>query len=203
MAKGGNAEREVAKLLSLWWSEGERDDIFGRSDGSGARFTQRRKRGKDTANQGGDITFIDSDGEPLIKAWSIECKTGYGKKKHIRDKKHGIDSNGKGDVVASVQERWDILDLFDSKQKEPVLIKFWNQCQRDATLTNRTPVLIFRRNQREICICFNKRYLEEMQMFYGNVFFPKMIVEIEKVSLAVMSLKSFIAWIPNIKGFLK
>jgi hypothetical protein len=49
MAKGSSFEREIAKLLSLWWSEGMRDDVFYRSHASGGRFTMRRKSGKDTA----------------------------------------------------------------------------------------------------------------------------------------------------------
>ena len=80
MAKGGSFEREISSVLSLWWSNGTRDDIFGRSDSSGGRFTSRWKNGKSTANMAGDITFTDACGEPLIKAWSIECKTGYGGK---------------------------------------------------------------------------------------------------------------------------
>jgi hypothetical protein len=195
MAKGGSAEREIAKLLSLWWTEGERDDIFGRSDSSGARFTQRRKAGKDTANQGGDITFTDSIGEPLIKSWNIECKTGYGKKKSIKDENKT--------TIKKVSVLWDILDLIDSQQKKPVIIQFWKQCQRDACLTNRTPVLIFRRNGRGLCICFNKRYVEEMQMYFGNVFYPKLSLELEEYSLIIMSLNTFFEWIPNIKSFIK
>jgi hypothetical protein len=100
----------------------------------------RRKSGKDTALQGGDITASDPIGEPLIKVWSIECKTGYGKK---TDK--GI-------------SRWDVLDLLDSTQKETVLEKMWIQCCRDAKLTNRTPILIFRRNGRKACVMLDYNY---------------------------------------------
>ena len=85
MSKGGTYEGEIAKLLSKWWTEGERDDIFWRSDASGARFTQRKKSGKDTANQAGDLTFSDSIGEILIKNWNIEIKTGYAGKSKVKD----------------------------------------------------------------------------------------------------------------------
>lgn len=138
--KGGSFEREIAVKLSLWWSGGKRSDIFYRSQASGGRFTVRRKTGKDTALQGGDITASDPVGEPLIKVWSIECKTGYGKK---TDK--GI-------------SRWDILDLIDSRQKETVLEKMWAQCVRDAELTNRQPILIFRRNGRKPCVMLWELY---------------------------------------------
>lgn len=181
MAKGGEYENEIAKLLSLWWADNQRDDIFGRSDSSGARFTQRRKKGKDTANQGGDLTFIDSIGEPLIKTWNIECKTGYGLKT-------------KDEII-----RWDVLDFLDSKQKNPVLQVFWNQCSRDADLTNRQPILIFRRNRRETCICFLKDYEEHLSDFYGSCFVPKITISIENQRLTIIKLKDFFEWIPDIK----
>lgn len=155
MAKGGSYENEVAKALSLFWTNYERDDVFGRSDSSGARFTQRRKKGKDTANQAGDITFNDSLGESLIAAWSIECKTGYGDKKKIKV----------GGEVKKIDLRWDILDFLDSTQKEPVLEKFWRQCKKDADLSGREPVLIFRRNRRKSCIVFKASYFNSLCSF--------------------------------------
>jgi len=155
MAKGGNFEREVSKALSLWWTGGKREDVFYRSQASGGRFTMRRKSGKDTSGQGGDITASDSIGEPLIKQWSIECKTGYGKK---TDK--GI-------------SRWDVLDLLDSAQKETVIEKMWAQCRRDASLTKREPILIFRRNGRKACVMLNLYYYGILA--YGNKFIRKQI----------------------------
>ena len=41
--KGGAWEREFSKYLSLWITEGERDDVFWRSSQSGGRATQRAK----------------------------------------------------------------------------------------------------------------------------------------------------------------
>jgi hypothetical protein len=184
VAKGGNFEREIAKLLSLWWSEGARDDIFYRSHASGGRFTMRRKTGKDTALQGGDVTASDPIGEPLVKEWSIEIKTGYGKKTDT-----GIN-------------RWDILDFLDSRQKEPVLQKMWNQCTRDAELTNRNPVLIFRRNGRTPCIMFTTHYmLTKLQPFYGNIKKHRLIIK-TTLDCVIMSLQDFFEWIPSIKGAL-
>ena len=198
MAKGGSFEREISVLLSKWWTEGERDDIFGRSDGSGGRFTARKKKGKDTANQGGDITFIDSIGEPLVAAWSIEAKTGYGTKKKIKDKD--------GEVVSKETIRWDVLDFLDSKQKEPVLQKMWTQCRRDAELTNREPILIFRRNGRAPCICFYKCYLGKLLSCFGMPSCGVLSLttyDYEADSLCMMKLSDFFEWIPNIRAALK
>ena len=55
MAKGPSFEREVCEKLSLWWTDGKRDDVFMRTSGSGGKATARRKKGKDTPFQGGDI----------------------------------------------------------------------------------------------------------------------------------------------------
>jgi len=77
MAKGSGFEREVAKALSMWWSSYERDDIFWRSSNSGGRATARRKRGKTTQGQAGDIAATDPVGAPLMRWLSIECKDGY------------------------------------------------------------------------------------------------------------------------------
>lgn len=185
MAKGGNFEREIAKVLSLWWSEGLRDDVFYRSHASGGRFTMRRKSGKDTALQGGDITASDPIGEPLVREWSIEIKTGYGKK------------------TDSGISRWDTLDFLDSRQKEPVLKKMWDQCKRDAELTNRQPILIFRRNGRSPCIMFSQKYFYKlMESFntYENIGIG--ISFEEHFKQIIMPLQSFFEWIPDIRSAL-
>lgn len=196
-SKGAGFEREVCTALSLWWSEGERDDIFWRSNASGARATQRRKVGKDTAYQGGDTTFSDPIGEPLIRHWSIECKTGLGKREVVKDKK--------GKVVKVVNHTWDILDLIDSQQNTTVFEKIWRQCSGDAETTGRVPVLIFRRNARKKCICFEKTYISTM-ILYFNVK-PKNINTITVFTsrgdaVEIMLLEDFFRWIPDIKPML-
>lgn len=76
-AKGGDYEREMCKRLSLWWTDGKRDDVFWRSASSGGRATSRSKKGKKTAGSYGDITAVDVEGAPLIEAFTIELKRGY------------------------------------------------------------------------------------------------------------------------------
>lgn len=77
--KGNAFERKVCVLLSEWWSDGERDDIFWRTDNSGGRATTRRKTEKKTFGQSGDVQATDPIGQPLIDLCSIELKTGYNK----------------------------------------------------------------------------------------------------------------------------
>ena len=180
MAKGGDFERGIAKILSLWWSKGKREDIFYRSQASGGRFTSRKKAGKDTALQGGDITASDPIGEPLIKEWSIEIKTGYGKK------------------TESGINRWDILDFLDSRQDKPVLQKMWEQCCRDSNLTGRLPILIFRRNGRTPCIMMETTYEHRLQEWFSPIKkFPICLDFWDKYT--IMSLRDFLEWIPDIR----
>jgi len=183
--KGSAYERELASLFSLWWSEGKRDDIFGRSAGSGGRFTARRKSGKDTFLQGGDIVATDAEGEPLMKALLIEAKTGYGTKVS-------------GEIV-----RWDILDFMDSRQEKPVLAKMWEQCYRDAAISNRTPVLIFRRNRRSPCMLIEKQFFNELSDFYGTFTGNRIDLSVADITGVIIALQDFFSWIPNIRGFLR
>ncbi len=75
--KGSGFEREVCKLLSRWWTNGKRDDVFWRTAGSGAMAKTRSKRNKKTFGQCGDVQATDPIGQPLINVCSIELKRGY------------------------------------------------------------------------------------------------------------------------------
>ena len=77
--KGSAYEREICKLLSLWWTDNEREDVYWRSSGSGARAKVRSKSGKSTFGQYGDVSCIDPIGQPLIDNVVIEIKRGYGR----------------------------------------------------------------------------------------------------------------------------
>lgn len=76
-AKGSAYEREVCGKLSRWWTYGERDDVFWRSSGSGARATNRAAAGRQTYGQHGDIAATDPMGSPLTENLTIEIKRGY------------------------------------------------------------------------------------------------------------------------------
>ena len=77
MSKGSAFERLICKKLSLWWTDGDRDDIYWRTSGSGARAKVRSKTGQSTFGQHGDIQATDPIGQPLIDLCSIEIKRGY------------------------------------------------------------------------------------------------------------------------------
>lgn len=77
--KGSQFERDICRQLSLWWTKGERDDVFWRTPISGGRATMRAKTGKDTFGANGDIQAVDPIGRPLLKTVAIELKRGYSK----------------------------------------------------------------------------------------------------------------------------
>src|SRR5690348_956214 len=77
--KGSSFERGLCKTLSLWWTSGERDDIFWRTSNSGGRATFRNRRNNKTTIHCGDICAIDPLGESLLRLVVIEAKKGYNK----------------------------------------------------------------------------------------------------------------------------
>jgi len=158
MGKGGGFEREICSELSKWWTYGERDDIFRRTAGSGGMATSRQKRGRDTANQFGDISFSDDIGKPFIDRYNVECKTGY-----------------------ATKSKWDVLDIIDSKQKETVLEKFWKQCVDDALKSSRIPLLIFRRNGRQKCVCVDYKERNALGAYVGFLSKKEIIVDFGNV----------------------
>lgn len=130
MAKGADFERDISRTLSLWWSHGERDDIFWRTSMSGGRATVRKKSGKSTAYQAGDISFTDPIGAPLIKATVIELKRGYG--------------------------RFCVLDLLDSRNvTTAVLSAFLSQVEEELEQSGiRNFLLICKRDGRSPIVLF-------------------------------------------------
>lgn len=111
--KGNAFERRICQKLSLWWSEGKREDIFWRSASSGGVATMRSKRGKTMAGQSGDISAIHESGMPLTRLCTVELKRGY-----------------KGASIADMCDRLELLSLLNGrslfcnvngKQRNPIL----------------------------------------------------------------------------------
>ena len=72
--KGTSFERVLCKALSLWVSDGQREDLYWRSAMSGGRATVAKKKGKDLANVAGDICAVHPDGNALTDTYFIEAK---------------------------------------------------------------------------------------------------------------------------------
>lgn len=178
MAKGSSNEREKAKEWSLWWSEGERDDLIWRVMASGGRATNRAKRGQATAAGYGDLTFTDPIAEPLFRIITIELKRGY----------PGLD----------------FMSLLDKPKGDTLFRKFWNQVSRDAEEARKdgwgpNPVLITHRNRREPLISMKVIFFFDIEDFCGeptniktNVFYAE--VDHNEDRIISMRLKDFFEW---------
>ena len=180
----GNAfQREICKKLSLACSNGEHDDIFISTSGSGSRGTIRKKAGKKTqVTQHGDIDYENPMGKPLINIWSIECKTGYGT---TRKTKEGI-----------TKSNWCLLDCIEGGSENPMFLDFWLQTLEDAETSKREPILIFRRNNKQPCIVFKKEYWNYLMINYISLFnifpFDNIILNISGENLIIISFKDFL-----------
>lgn len=182
-SKGSGFERDMCEAFSLWWSQGARDDIFIRSSNSGGRFTNRAKRGKTTHSQGGDFTYNDSTGRPFVELFSGEFKTGYGTKR--KSKKTTMTT-----IVG-----WCCLDLIDTSQAETVLEKFWKQCAEDASKTERSPMLVFRRNLRAPCVALRSIAFKSLEVDMGHCTSTKIVIVKEKMLITIIGLKDFFKWL--------
>lgn len=140
-AKGSSFEREICRQLSMWWTDGARDDVFWRSAASGSMATSRmRRKGKTTAGQHGDIQATDPIGKALTDFWSIELKRGY--------------------------KQWSPFDVIDAKPDaaKQTFTKFVEQATEACTSSGAyAPMLIARRDRRDAVVMtpvFPQQYYE-------------------------------------------
>ena len=115
--KGSSFERKICKALSLWITDGAREDCFWRSAMSGGRATVAGRKGTDLRRQAGDITATSPEGHKLTDHFYIECK-------HYRSLDYDLFLFGKGN-----------------------LFKFWKVALREAQRYNKTPLLIVKQNR--------------------------------------------------------
>ena len=180
MGKGESFEREICKYLSLWWSDGKYADIFWRSR---VRSTRKSLSAK---HQLGDIKADSPEGEGLMKVFNIELKTGYSVGK-------------KGKTVKNVP--WDLLDLIDYRKgsedlEKKQIIKFWRQTVTDAEISERIPLLIFKRDFHVPVVCISSRLmntLENYQNQYNNRLFCYEENDYEK--LVFTRVETFFEWL--------
>lgn len=164
--KGSEFERLICKKLSMWWTNGERDDVFWRTSMSGGRATVRTKQGKATEMQHGDISAVDPIGVPLIKAVTLELKRGYGK-----------------------ASPFDLLDANHTATLEWCL--FLKQVKA-AQKAGNTPwwAVIFQRDRRSICIAFPREMWTLMRPPAVSV--PRMWYRHEEDDFIIMKLEDFL-----------
>lgn len=120
--KGSSFERWVSKELSLWITNGQRNDIFWRTHSSGAMGTVSRRK-----LEYGDIMSVDDLGKPLTDRYNIECR--HGKCLNLKD----LTYSPKGSSL---------IDLIVEGRK-------------NAELSGRKPLWIFKEQTREVLVMMN------------------------------------------------
>jgi hypothetical protein len=115
--KGSKFERAICKRLSLWLSQGERDDLFWRSAMSGGRATLQIRRDLVNKAQSGDLTAISQEAYEFAERTFFECK-------HYRDL-----GFARG-FICQTGTVWN----------------FWQKACNEAERHIKTPVLIARQN---------------------------------------------------------
>lgn len=164
MSKGKNFEREISVLISLWLTNGDHDDYVWHTGSSGARGTVRKKLKKSAENSTiGDLAAEHDDVKWFFNFFSIELKTGYPKSKR------------KSKITSHMHiHNWSLTDLLDGAEKKTTFLKFWDQSIEDANKSKREPMLIFRRNNKQACICMAKDIFETIQY---NIKPPKLVID--------------------------
>lgn len=129
MAKGSSFERDVARLLSMWWTGGKHDDVFWRVLGSGGRATRKSRTGKGTEHASfGDIEATTVLAYPFTSLVVVEIKRGYG--------------------------RWGVCDVLDNPvSKTQPWAKFFEQVSESQRDSGRPWwMVIYKRDKRKIMV---------------------------------------------------
>lgn len=198
MAKGGNFERAICVDLSRWISDGESDDVFWRTAGSGARSTTRRKKSESTKNSAGDIGLLDPDhelGKRFLDTFLVELKVGYSTRtikkaeiiKIIRDLAPEKAAQKISQIVtqARSEDKASVLSIIDSNKKDIILD--WAEKARieAADCGRKWFVIILKRDRRKrvaITNCFEYPYEGERTIIYVD----------DKNFLSMLELESFL-----------
>jgi hypothetical protein len=160
--KGASYERWEARYLSLWWSGGERDDVFWRNR---VRVTRHAVNAE---KQCGDLQAFHTSGLPFTEVFNVELKSGYSRKKTDATKKRL--AAGKAVRAEKVRNTpWDLLEVVDSEQLDDnlTILNFWYQCEDDALLSCRIPLLIFKRDFHTPVVVIDRSFLLNFDGFAG------------------------------------
>jgi hypothetical protein len=177
--KGSGFERDEARFLSLWWTEGERDDVFWRNRVKVTSKTPNAER------QLGDICVAHTIGLPFIETFNVELKSGYSyfNAKRAKKENDAINAkriaNGKEPIPLTVRNTpWDLLDVIDRNVKDENLeiIQFWNQCKTDADLSGRIPLLIFKRDYKLPVVCVEVETMRDIADLSGVLLCRRLIL---------------------------
>jgi hypothetical protein len=125
--KGSQFEREICRELSLWVSDDTHEDVFWRSAMSGGRSTVAAAKGKRLAAQAGDLSCIHPVGQNFASTFHVECKS-------YKD-----------------------LNLLGLLSGRGHLVEFWDETCQQASVYNKSPLLIAKQNRFPAMACLDDR----------------------------------------------
>jgi len=172
--KGSSFERKMAKTFSSWYSRGERTDIFWRTEGSGARATNSRKRGNGILySSSGDMRALDPIGEPLIRCYHFEFKcykfgTGIG-----------------------------YLFSLLGKNTNPTFWKQWDKTCEEAFETQRAPFYILKLDGHKELVFLRKKDFSPLYKYLRFKPQTRMDIKIDGENLVVFRLEEFLTIDPD------
>jgi len=141
--KGSQFERDMAREISLWWTDGKDNDAFWRVLGSGGMATNKVKAGKSITNASfNDIEAKTADAFSFTNKVICELKRGY--------------------------KNWSIMDIMDSPNvSKQVWAKFHDQVVTAQTSSNRKYwIVIFKRDHRKIMVMMCPSLVSEIHRWY-------------------------------------
>jgi len=163
MAKGDDFEREQCRFLSLWWTGGRRDDVFWRNR------RHKTTHVPDAKMQLGDLTAVDTEGVPFVNAFNVEFKRGY----------------SKGKQRYKAMELLSLIDYLPRRGKgdgKTIMVwkgnmwwKAWAQTVRDAEVSSREPMFIFKRDFSVPVVCVRRKVAKEFEDWDGQADFDYLV----------------------------
>lgn len=134
--KGNSFENELAKKLSLWVTNGKREDVLERSPASGGKSTVHRKSGKDFGNIAGDLISVSRESQSLIDSFIIEAK-------------HRADIN--------------INPLIFGQEAKTGFLEWWYYLLSECDTHKKLPMIIVKQNRKPVIICLCETGISKLQ----------------------------------------
>lgn len=144
--KGSKFERDCAKLVSLWVSFGDRDDIYWRTASSGGMATMRAKYGKRADLQVGDLRPETPEASIITDKLILECKC----------------------LKTFDLEKY----LFNTKRKNTGMQKVISECEIRYRNYKEDFLLICKANNSKVFVCFSMNSILGKKLSFKRIFAP-------------------------------
>jgi hypothetical protein len=131
--KGGNYERQIAKRLSLWITQGKNENGLWRSSSSGATATIGKKKGEINPYQCGDLCAVSPDCYNFAEKIYVEIKS---------------------------YKQLNITNFIFNRPS--ILEKFWKIALQESKDYNKEPIIVAKENNFPELIIFRKKLFDNL-----------------------------------------